>query len=366
MRFLDALKEVASLAGYSITGTDSQSVSDKARAARRINGIRADIVSRFSGRWAGQYKEGWLPLVAVYGTGTVQVTQNSRAVVGTTTVWTSAMVGRKFLGPDGAYYKIIAVGGNTSLTLSEPYQGADVASGGTYQIWKDEYVLYPDVFSLIDFVNYIDPTQMREFTNRQSRSLYPRSTANETPRYFELVGRKKNIGPYSTGTVSGTANTRTITGSGTSWFDNITPGYEITIGSYTYHVDSVDSDTQLTLVEDIVTAITAGTTYSARGRNAVIVRFLSPSSQTVVSYSYYSKVYPLVNDNDEDWLLELYPHLVINGVLQWDYLDKNDPVRASQAAQLFENNMQNTHVSDASQFGGTFSLPLDIPNTARE
>lgn len=369
MNLLSLAKEVALLAGYTITGTDAQSVADKAKALRRINGIRADIVSRFSGRWASLYREGWLPLVAVYSTGTVAVTVDSRTVTGSSTVWTSAMVGRKFLGPDNMYYKIAAVASNTSLTLTEPYQSATVASGGAYQIWKDEYTLYPDVFSLIDFVNYIEPNQMREYTNKQSRSLQPRPTANETPRYYQIIGRK-NLANYSTGTISGTINTRTITGSGTSWIDNLLPGSKILVTvsntEYCYHVDTVDSDTQVTVREYVAATISAGTSYTGRSHNALVVKFLNPSSQTMVNYAYYSKVYPLVSDNDEDWLLELYPHLVINGVLQWDYLDKNDPVRASQAAQLFENQLHNAHVSDSGQFGGTVTIGLDIPDTARE
>ncbi len=365
MRLLDVAKEVARLAGYSITGTDAQSVADKARALIRINSIRADIVSRFSGRWASLYKEGWLPIVPVYGTGTIAATQGSRTITGTLSIWTSAMVGRKFLGPDGCYYKIAAVASSTSLTLTEPYQGTSVTSGGSYQIWKDEYVLYPDVFSIIDIVNYYDPQQLTEETNKNGRLLYPKPTYSLPPRIFSLIGRQRNLTAYSTGTVSITINTRTLTGVGTLWLDNVQPGYEVTIGSYTYHVDTVDSDTQITLKQDaVITATTA--TYSSRGRNALIVRFLFPSSQTVVNYSYYSKVYPLVNDNDEDWILELYPQLVINGVLRWDYLDKNDPIRASQAAQLYENDLKNTHVSDAGAFTGSSSLGLNIPDSARE
>lgn len=366
MRLIDLAKEVAALAGYSITGTDTQSVLDKARALRRINGIRADINSRFSGRWQSQYREGWLPLVAVYSTGTVACTVDSRTVTGSGTAWTSAMAGRKFLGPDNMYYKIASVASTTSLILTEPYQSASVVSGGAYQIWKDEYVIHPEVFSIINFVNYVDPAIMNEQTNRMAAMSNPRATANETPRCFTVIGRKRVAGTYSTGTVSIPINSQTLTGSGTSWLDNLKPGYEITIGSYIYHVDTVDSDTQVTLVEYAVVAANAGTAYTAIGKNSLVIRFLSPTSQTMVQYSYYSKIYSLVNDADEDWLLELYPHLVINGVIRWDFIDKNDPVRANQAAQLYENDIHNTHVGDSGSFTGTATVPLSIPRSARD
>ena len=362
---LDLLKEIASLGGYNITGTDAQAVANKARALRRLNQVRSDIQSRYSGRWQGAYREGWLPIVPVYGTGTVAVTQGSRTVTGTNTVWVSTMVGRKFLGPNNEYYKIAAVGGNTTLTLTEPYQGADVTSGGSYQIWKDEYPLYPEVFSVIDFVNYTDPLQMTEDFPKHGRLLSPRSTAAETPKSYMIVGRQQSNGSYSTGTVSITSGSKTLTGVATSWLGNIYPGYSLTIGAYTYNVYSVDSDTQITLYQYAV-ATAAGLTYSAKGSNALVVRFLYPSGQSVVNYSYYSKSYPLMSDSDEDWLAELYPHLILDGIMKYDFLDKNDPVRASQAAQLFENSVKNAQVSDQSSFAGTAVLGLDIPDHARE
>lgn len=363
MKNLDLLKEVAALGGYVIVGPSQQTVDNKERAQRRVNTVRSDVASRYAGRWASAYKEGWLPLVPVYGVGTVTLTQNSRIITGVGTVWTADMVGRKFLGPDSAYYKIIAFSSTTSLTLSEPYQGS-TTSGGSYQIWKDEYVLYPDAFSIIDFINYVDPAQMVEDTNKHARLVNPRNTANETPKRWTLVGRKRYV-EYSVGTVSGSLNSRTLTGVGTAWLGNVYPGYELIIGNYKYHVESVDSDTQVTLAEYITVVIPVLTTYTGAGRNALIVRFLSPSCQTIVNYAYYTKVYPLVNDFDEDWIAELYAHVIIAGVMKYDFIDKNDPTRASQAAQMFENDMHNAHQADNAQFGGVSVVGLDIPDSAR-
>lgn len=363
MKLLDLAKEVAALAGYNITGTDTQAVADKARALRRVNLARSKVAAHFSGRWASLYREGWLPLVPVYNTGTVTVTQGSRTITGSGTTWTSAMVGRKFLGPNGEYYKIASFVSTTSLILTEQYQGS-TASGGIYQIWKDEYLLYPDVYSIIDFVNYIDPAQMTEDTNKHGRMIYPRSTTNATPTCFSVIGRQRVVVAYATGTVSIAVGGRTLTGVGTSWFDNVQPGFEVTMGSYTYHVDTVDSDTQITIHEYAV-AVASGATYSATGRNALKVRFLQPSSQTIVGYGYYSKVYPLVNDSDEDWLIELYPHLIINEVTINDHIDKKDPNTVSLAMRLFENDLSDAHTSDASQYGGVPVVGLDIPGIAR-
>jgi len=68
-----------------------------------------------------------------YTTGTVAVTAAGTTVTGTTTVWTSAMVGRSIKLPDGQWYDISAVASATSLSIHYPYQG-DTASGQSYTI----------------------------------------------------------------------------------------------------------------------------------------------------------------------------------------------------------------------------------------
>lgn len=365
MNTLDMLKEIASLSGYNVTGTDTQAVANKARALRRLNQVKSDIHSRYAGRWQGAYREGWLPLVPVYSDGTIAATQGSRTITGTSTTWTSSMVGRKFLGPDSHYYKIASVASATSITLTEPYQGADV-TGGVYQIWKDEYTLYPDVFSVLDFINYDLQEQMTEDFIKHSKMLNPYPNTIQSPQSYSVIGRKPSDGSYSTGTVAISINSRTLTGTATAWLGNIYPGWAITVGAYTYHVYSVDSDTQITLYQNAVVAVSAGTSYTAKGMNPLVVRFARPTAQTVVSYGYNAKMYPCVNDYDEDWLMELYPHVILDGVMKYDFLDKNDPVRASQAAQLFENSIKNAQVSDQSSFNGTYVVGLDIPNHARE
>jgi hypothetical protein len=70
-----------------------------------------------------------------YKTGTVQVTLNSNAVVGTGTAFiANARVGDAFSGPDGNWYEVINVVSNTSLGIYPNYRGASVASGGVYVI----------------------------------------------------------------------------------------------------------------------------------------------------------------------------------------------------------------------------------------
>lgn len=90
--------------------------------------------------WPSYRKPFYIGLTAPYTTGTVALTNGSATVVGTTTAWTSAMVGQEFYtGTDGdRVYQITAVGGTGSLTLAQPYLG----TAGTLKTYQINYVRY--------------------------------------------------------------------------------------------------------------------------------------------------------------------------------------------------------------------------------
>lgn len=72
--------------------------------------------------------------MAWYRTGTVQVTLNSNAVVGTDTQFiANSRVGDAFLGPDGQWYEIINIASNTSMSIAPNYRSSS-SSGGSYSI----------------------------------------------------------------------------------------------------------------------------------------------------------------------------------------------------------------------------------------
>lgn len=364
---LDLQKEIAALAGYTITGATGADPTNKTRALRRLNIVKADIISRFGGKWPSQYREGWLPLTPLISTGTVSVTLNSNVVTGVSTTWSSgtpaATEGMKFLGPDGAYYKIASVQSDTQLTLTEPYQSTS-DSGKTYQIWQDEYVLFPEVLSMGGFLDYQLTSIMSEAWPRNMKDSFPVPISAEAPNVFTMIGRK-NKANYATGTVTGTINTFTLTGVGTLWLANIEPGFEIVIGSYTYHVRKVFSNTSLELYQQLVTSV-AGVSYSAIGKNCVIIRFKAPTTQRIVHYWYSAKSYSLVNDNDEDWVCEIYPEVINLGAVVKDYLDKNDVARANMSKITYENAIKDMKVAEDNAMVGVRTLGYDIPSEARD
>ena len=65
-----------------------------------------------------------------YKSGTVSVTQNSNAVIGTGTAFiANSRVGDAFRGPDGGWYEVTNIASDTALSISSNYQGSNSAAG---------------------------------------------------------------------------------------------------------------------------------------------------------------------------------------------------------------------------------------------
>lgn len=92
-----------------------------------------------------------------YSTGTVTMTLNSQAVVGSSTTWTANMVGRYLFvtdgSPDGMAYKVSAFTDATHITIENFYAGS---SGGSKTYLIGECPAIPEEYheSLIDYGLY--------------------------------------------------------------------------------------------------------------------------------------------------------------------------------------------------------------------
>ncbi|WP_447789532.1 hypothetical protein [Pseudomonas farris] len=65
-----------------------------------------------------------------YKSGTVSVTQNSNAVIGTGTAFiANSRGGDAFRGPDGGWYEVTNIASDTAMSISPNYQGATNAAG---------------------------------------------------------------------------------------------------------------------------------------------------------------------------------------------------------------------------------------------
>jgi len=296
--------------------------------------------------WSWKQKTGYFQTVDVYNTGTVSVTNGNKTVTGTGTTWTSAMVGR-FFRVEGTedWYEIIAVGSTTSLTLRQNYLQA-TASSKDYKIYKKYYYLHPDVDELIDI--YVDPypRKLTMIPAREAPNVFYGWQAGDPTKYIKYDNDRSET-TYNTGTVSGTIDTKTLTGSGTSWLDNVFPGDKITIGNYTYFVLSVESDTSLTLHINLMVAVAALTTYTAKRSNLIAVEFnAAPKTYNRnIRFTYYQKSYDMQNDNDIPECPEKYLPIILEKAKAYGF-GHGDDSREVQAETKYDFKVLKTKIKE--------------------
>lgn len=102
-----------------------------------------------------------------YTTGTITATQNSNAIVGSGTTFTSAMVGRKIKLPDGLWYPILSYTDATNIALSKTYEGT-TTTGATYTI--GDCPIIPDGFQ--DILIYKPLEHYFMMTGEEKRSVF--------------------------------------------------------------------------------------------------------------------------------------------------------------------------------------------------
>jgi hypothetical protein len=210
--------------------------------------------------WEFLRREGTIAQVAQYITGTATFTNGSTAVTGTGTTWTSAMINRYIFIDGERHYRVTAVGSTTSITIESAYEGT--SGTYTYTIAQFRYKLprwvdYPvRIYGISRRYETTTPYKIRQFMTRPSeRRLSISQPYVSGPRERTL---------YTTGTIAGTSGTKTLTGTSTAWLTSGIEQYdEIQVGSVSYSVDVVNSDTSITLFKNIITSISGGTTYTA-------------------------------------------------------------------------------------------------------
>lgn len=272
--------------------------------------------------------------VAPYTTGTVSATNGSKTITGSGTTFTSAMVNRKIrIADQTGYYRIAAFVSTTELTLEAPYSN-DTVTDKTFSIFKDEYKLAADLDTYKVLRQIEDGIALGSLEATAFDLLEPSATGEGTPRIEVLSGTRRDI--YSTGTVSGTANGTTITGTGTSWtsVEGLGKGSIIVIGSSAYFIKSVDSDTQITIYNKL-TVTSTNDSYEILLNNIIVQIYYIPDEERNIYYRYQRIPYPLVNDQDVPDLPVKYHQLLVRYGLSilWMAKDKNE---ATNQRNIFE------------------------------
>lgn len=286
--------------------TDAEEITQVRSIRAVVRRLANDIQSLICGvaEWPFLWTSDFFQSVAPYETGTVTATNGSPTITGVLTVFTSAMVGRKIrINNESGYYTIKSFTSTLVITLDENYTGTTTA-GLSYSIYKDEYLLRGDLDAQKRIRNSENGYALFSMSATEFDSQYPVPIGSGAPALDVYLGSA--VKTYTTGTVSASSGSRTLTGSGTSWTtaEGLSRGTKLKIGTLLFTVNTVDSDTAITMYEITTAAITALTTYTAILDNVIVELHSIPDS--VLTFYYRFQRVPAVMDADND-LPEL-PH----------------------------------------------------------
>ena len=287
-------------------------------------------LNRISQEFAFPYylnSKGVITTTAPYSIGTADFSNGSASVVGHGTTWTSSMVGRKIQAQgDQAHYYILLVNSPTSITLSVPYQNTSQTLA-TYNIYKDEYKLPPDVQSYNTMVQIQNSVPMVGIPPSRFDQNFPTQQSFDSPYLEMMEGTQLDI--YSTGSVTTTNLSTTVTGVSTAWttVEGLGRMTNIIINGNRYTVQSVASDTSLITFEPIIGSI-SGSSYQLLLRNYKTQVFPIPADVESLYFRYYRMPDIMVNTYDVPDLPNDWHRLIAIGALSWLYLQKGDVQKA--------------------------------------
>ncbi len=271
--------------------------------------------------WSFRFREYPLVLTPRVASGTLTATNASRSITASGTPFDSSLhVGawlRFTADSPNAWYRILSVDSTSTATIDPAYQGTTGASKA-YELNKVDYRLPTEISDIgqitVTYNQHAIPVQHQLVSDQYD---FPMASAGG-PCKASVFNQEQKVTTYATGTVSGTLNTVTLTGAGTSWLSNVNPGDEFyTAGdSNVYTVYRVDSDTQITLYQKLTATISALTAYTIQRQFGHILRITPASDTAYVCFVKGLRAYaPLINTSDTNELLARYPHAVIEGAI---------------------------------------------------
>jgi hypothetical protein len=171
--------KTAVLEKIGISDSDVETVVKQA-----LNDVLEEVCQAHNFSWL--YGNSSFVTVKPYETGTVTVTEGSATIAGSSTVWTSAMVGRKFYCGN-ATYEIATFISTTSLTLTTVYAG-DSGSGLAYKIYADEYSLASDVEDILSLRQENYPQKLAKKGIEEMDQCWPQRNSFGYPSIYSIIG----------------------------------------------------------------------------------------------------------------------------------------------------------------------------------
>lgn len=288
------------------------------RVVREINRVTRDIWNSFP--WSFRWKNYRFVTDSDVTAGTVTATNGSRTLTGSSTTFLSTHVGWHIYFPGDSvqqWYKILNYTSATSVQLDVPYQGT-TGSGKSYVLRHFDYTLPTEAWDIGSITATANNRPLNILEPSSADLLMPMATTNGAPEAVSLFGMNSSHVIYSAGTVSGTSLTKTITGSGTSFLGNVSPGDELwfnIFGDAThYTIESVDSDTQLTLY-NLQLGTNVAAAYQISRQLARFMRILWPSTTKHVIDLRAARLYSdMIQGLETNELITRYPDMITKNV----------------------------------------------------
>ena len=280
---------------------DKKVLEYRTLAARKINKSYKEICNNSSINWQHLIRTGEIRTIENYITGTCNITVDSRTVTfGGAASITTAMEGRYFQPQDSKnWYRIRRRVSATECPLYSAIK-EDTASSRTFTIWNRFYYFPSEVRKILEFGSWINDGIIRERSLHHIRELNSEISNTGEPEQFLMLGKNQFESSYTTGSVSLTEDDDLVTGSGTSWLDNVEEGDLFIVGKDRYHVKRVESDTRIRLINFAKSTVPSGTEYEIKKQdNLGFQLFLNPNDTYIFPYTYIKRVYDMVNE-DED------------------------------------------------------------------
>lgn len=307
---------------------NSSDTSVTARIKNHINDLCQEKWNGFA--WSFRWREYPLVLSAQVTSGTMTATNGSRTVTASGTPFDTSLHKGAWIRFTGdtlqAFYRVITVVSTSQITIEPAYQGT-TGSGKAYQLCKTEYLLPTEVGDLGRVKVTYNGMPLNIENHMQTDGYYQPPISIGPPYSVAMYNQDQTYTTYTTGTVTGTSGTLTLTGSGTSWLTNLQPGDEIVINgdTNTYIVNSIDSDTQVTLY-NFLGSSPSGATYTASRQFGKVLRVQPCPDNAYVCFVKGLRTYsPLVNNSDTNELLIRYPTAVIEGAIWREAGSSPDP-----------------------------------------
>ena len=191
--------------------------------------------------------------------GTIAVTQDSATVTGTSTLFTSELPAGSIIQINSVRYIVSDVISDTSLRLSYNYAGSPASglSANRYRTYTVQSIASDTSLTLSS--TYAGSNQSGlTMSSGLTLAAAPTTTCRGTVSGGTGGGVISLSGSRLSGTISVSAASATVTGSGSAFQTQLQPGSRISINSVNYRVSAIASQTSLTLSSNYAGSTASG------------------------------------------------------------------------------------------------------------